>query len=85
MHHAKRNAWVPYDELSTGERWEAALDVAIPVIGKGGVLPCSQESWQGLDEPSRKHVAKVCQANKVWLISAEVGDGDLTVTEYTAE
>ncbi len=85
VHHAKRNAWVPYDELSTGERWEAALDVAIPVIGEDGVLPCSQEAWQGLDEPSRKHVAKVCQANKVWLISAEVGDGDLTVTEYTAE
>jgi len=82
--HEGRGKLVDYDSLSTGERWEAALDVAIAVVGEGGVIPVSQEGWQGLDEESRKHVAKRCKAAKVWLVSAEVADGPLAVTEYTA-
>lgn len=83
-YHDGRGDWVPYDELSEGERWKAALGIAIKAVGPGGVIPTAQEAWQSLDESARQWVAKTLQNAKVWLISGMVGEGDLRVEEYKA-
>lgn len=82
VEHERRGKFVPYDELSEGERWAIALGYAIRVVGEGGVIPVTQESWQSLGESARRKVLEVCRENKVWLISAQVENCDLTVVEY---
>lgn len=79
--HERRNDWVPFDQLSEGERWRASLQIAIDAVGEGGVLPCRQEAWQALDQDARALVIKMCQEGKVWLISGEVGEGQLRVED----
>lgn len=79
MHYAPRDKWLPLDELSEGERWEACLDVAIEAVGEGGVIPVKQEAWQSLDVESRNAVAGRCRKAKVWLVTGEVSEGPLRV------
>lgn len=45
-----------YDELSMGARRKIALDIAIDSVGESGLIPLSQESWEGLDPQARKHI-----------------------------
>lgn len=85
VEHPGRGHWVAIDELSEGERWEVGLAVAIEAVGPGGVIPVRQEAWQSLDSESRRAIAKQCKAAKVYLVSAEVGEGDLRVEEYDGE
>ncbi|MCR9295441.1 MAG: AAA family ATPase [bacterium] len=73
---------VDYQELSEGERWEIALDVAIDAVGCGGVIPCSQEAWQALDTESKEAIAGQCKAAHVWLVTGEVDDGPLRVESF---
>jgi len=80
--HARRGKHVLFDELSMGERWSVAMHYAIGVVGEGGVIPVSQEAWQSLDSDNRQIVLDLCRAHKVWVISAQVEDCELTVAEY---
>ena len=80
--HDKREQWIPIDELSTGEKWQAILPIAIQAVGEGGVLPATQEAWQALDPAGKEWVAATCKVEKVWLISAEVTSGELHVEEF---
>lgn len=81
-YHDKREAWIPIDELSTGEKWEATLPIAIQAVGEGGVIPVVQEAFQALDPAGKEWVAATCKNEKVWLISAEVTSGELRVEEF---
>ena len=76
-----RKKLVPYDELSDGERWIVALQYAIDAVGQGGVIPVSQEAWQGLDTKHRKIALKKCKENKVWLLAGEKSDTPLQVDQ----
>lgn len=63
-----------YADLSHGERWKLALDIAVANfkrLGVPGILPIPQEAWEGLDGRNRR------------LIADHVAETDLIV--FTAE
>lgn len=75
----KRDKWVDFNDLSEGQRWSAAMQIAIDAVGEGGVLPVRQEAWQALSPKSRKAIAEQLSEAKCWLISGEVAEGELRV------
>lgn len=79
----KRGKFVPFEELSTGEKWRVALEYAIAAVGEGGLVPVSQEAWQALGPELKIEIAKQLQAAKVWLVTGEVSDGELRIEEFT--
>lgn len=85
VQHDRRKKAVPFDKLSTGERWRVAMEYAIAAVGAGGVIPLHQEAWQSLGPELKAAVAKQCHEAKVWLISASVEDGgELRVEDFDA-
>lgn len=78
MHEGREKA-VPYDELSTGERWGEAIKLAAKQLEPGGIIFASQEAWQSLDTVRKAEVVAHCEAAKVWLASGEIMDGPLEV------
>ena len=71
--HPKRGD-IPFAELSTGERWRFAIQVAVCGVGEGGLLVIPQDAWQDLDPPNRKQIAKLAAAEGVVIITAECSD-----------
>lgn len=67
-----------FGELSHGERWRVALDIAIGSVGAGGLLAIPQEAWEGLDSDNRAAVASAAKAGDVLVITAECDDGPLS-------
>lgn len=74
-----------FSELSAGERWRLALDVAIDAVGENGVVPIGQEAWEGLDPDNRAAIAEHARQREVWIVTAEADDGDLRAEVYSAE
>ncbi|MCB1767470.1 MAG: AAA family ATPase [Candidatus Competibacteraceae bacterium] len=66
-----------YSELSMGERWRIALDIAIAAVGKGGLLVIPQEAWEGLDPPNREAIAQQAKSARVVILTAECADSEL--------
>lgn len=69
-----------YADLSMGERWRIALEIAIAVVGEGGLLVIPQEAWEGLDQQNREAIAKQAKAARVVILTAECSD-----SEFSAE
>jgi hypothetical protein len=59
-----------YSDLSHGERWTIALDIAIAAVGERGLIPVQQEAWESLDYEHQVQIDKQCRAAKVWLVTA---------------
>ena len=78
---SKRKKAVPFDDLSTGERWKCAMTYAIAAVGEGGVIPLVQESWQSLAPELQFEVSEMCKEAKVWIVTAKVTDGELRIEE----
>lgn len=78
----KRGSAVPYDELSTGEKWKIAMEYAIATVGTGGVIPLSQEAWQALGPELKSAIAEQAREAKVCVITGEVGGGSLRLEEF---
>ena len=66
-----------YAELSMGERWRIALDIAIAAVGEGGLLVIPQEAWEGLDPQNREAIAQQAKAARVVILTAECADSEL--------
>jgi hypothetical protein len=66
-----------YAELSMGERWRIALEIAIAAVGEGGLLVIPQEAWEGLDPQNRDAIAKQAKAARVVILTAECADSEL--------
>ncbi|MBK8271132.1 MAG: hypothetical protein IPK83_23585 [Planctomycetes bacterium] len=69
-----------YADLSMGERWRIALEIAIAAVGEGGLLVIPQEAWEGLDPLNREAIAKQAKAARVVILTAECSD-----SEFSAE
>lgn len=67
----------PFAELSHGERWRLALDLAAQGLAKGSVLPVCQEAYESLDPENRQFVRMLAKERGIVLVSAEATDGDL--------
>ena len=63
-----------YSDLSAGERWRIALDIAIQAVGTGGLLVIPQEAWEGLDPANRAAIDAQAKAEKVVVLTAECSD-----------
>lgn len=66
-----------FSELSTGERWRLAIEIATKAVGASGLLVVRQEAYEGLDPDNRRIVAEHARALKVVILTAEADDGDL--------
>lgn len=71
-----------YQELSLGERWRVALDIAVRAVGAGGVLVVPQEAWEGLDPINRAAIAERVAGTGVVLVTAECDETDLSAEVY---
>ena len=68
----------PYDDLSDGERWHLAVQIAINKsqelerkTGKRAILYLNQEAFQGLDHKRRRAINQQLKGSGVVLIGAE--------------
>ena len=78
-----------FADLSAGERWRIALDVAIDAAGPESVQTIKQEAWEGLDYEARKAVWEHALARRALIITAEAprtaeeDPGEIQAVEYS--
>lgn len=65
-----------FAELSEGERWRIALDIAIDAVGPRGLLTIPQTAFEGLNKPSRDSIADHLRSRGATGITAEVTEDD---------
>lgn len=73
-----------FADLSHGEKWKIALDVAIEAVGSGGVLVCPQEAYEGLDPINRQLIADHLAGTGVVMFTAEATDDPEVTAEVLA-
>lgn len=75
-----------FSDLSDGERWKIALDIAADQVGENGLLVIEQKAWEGLDFDNRIAVARHAVNRNVTILTAEASrggaSGELTATVY---
>lgn len=74
-----------YSDLSEGERWKMALDIAVAALGDRGLLVVPQSAWEGLDPTNRAMIAGCAKAAGVVVITAECDQGDLVAVAHEQE
>jgi len=79
----KRGKYIPFDELSQGEAYSIAIDIAASVLGVGGVFVLSQAAWGELNDRSRAEVAIRCREKGCTMLTAQATlDPELVATIY---
>jgi len=74
---AHRRGEIPFEELSHGERWTVALDVAIDAVGPDGLLSIAQDAWESLDPENRALINEHAKRRKAVILTAEASLGEL--------
>lgn len=70
-----------FSELSDGERWKIALDVAIDAVGETGLIGIPQVAWEGLNNRVRMLINEHAKLRKATIVTAEVTeDKELSVS-----
>lgn len=64
----------PFSELSPGERWRLALEIAAEQVGRGGMVTVPQEAWESLDPTNRREIAQIARDVGVVILTAEASD-----------
>ncbi len=73
-----------FSDLSHGERWKIALDIAIDALGEGkdrGVIVVPQPAFEGLDDENRRLIAAHLKERGVVGITAECSEDEQIVAE----
>lgn len=68
--HAVRGT-IPFEDLSAGERWRVAIDLAADQVGKGGLIVIDQEGWEGLDAYVRPELHQHALEREIYVVTAE--------------
>jgi energy-coupling factor transporter ATP-binding protein EcfA2 len=71
----------PMAEMSHGQRWTVAIELAAAASPEHGIVVISQEGWEGLDPTHRKLVRDLLLEKNLCAITAESDDGQLRVEE----
>lgn len=72
-----------FAELSHGERWKLAIDVALEQLGNRGVIVIPQEAWEGCDEFARAAISEHAKERGVVILTAECSiEESITASEY---
>lgn len=66
-----------FGELSDGERWRLALDIAIQAVGQGGEITLAQHAWEGLDFDNRRAIAQQARDGGILIYTAQADEGEL--------
>ena len=66
----------PYSDLSHGERWKLAIDIAVEYLPDGGLLVIPQESYEGLSNENRQLIDRHAKERGVVILTAAVSDSD---------
>ena len=66
----------PFAELSPGERWRIALEIAAEQVGPGGLVTVPQEAWEALDPVHREEVAEIARRVGVVILTAEAAENE---------
>jgi len=74
----------PFGELSPGERWRIALEVAAQQVGRGGLVTVPQEAWEALDPVNRAEIAQIARQVGVVILTAEADAAETIQTEIMA-
>lgn len=69
-----RRGVTPFAELSDGERWKLAIDVATTCLPSHAVFFISQEGWEALDPINRSLVDEHARSHGVTILTAEASD-----------
>lgn len=67
----------PFSELSHGERWTIALDLAAAGLPAGSVLPVCQEAFESLDPSNREFIAGLAKERGIVIVTALATGGEL--------
>lgn len=70
-----------FAELSHGERWKLALDIAVDAfrrVDKPGLLVIPQEAWESLDGTNRRLIAEHIRETDLAIVTAEAARGDVS-------
>jgi len=78
---ATRRGATYFSDLSHGERWRIALDVAIEAVGQRGVLVIPQGAWEGLDPDNRAAIADHVRGRGAVVLTAEATNGEAVSAE----
>jgi hypothetical protein len=74
-----------FAELSDGERWKLALDIAIDAVGNRGYLMIPQWAWGELQPANRRAIAEHLRKRGAVAYTAEAADVDgIIAEEYDA-
>lgn len=77
-----------YADLSEGERWDLAIDLAESALseieGRRKLLTIPQSAWEGLAPALRDRIHQRAVKLGIHVITAAVSDGDLRAEEYAA-
>lgn len=73
-----------FADLSHGERWKIALDIAIDAVGERGVFTIPQEAFESLDSQNRNMIAEHLAGSKVVVVTAEASDDEEIQAEVYA-
>lgn len=71
-----------FAELSHGERWRIALDIAIDAVGEGGILVIPQEAYESLDPLNRDAIHKQSAERVVSILTGEASADEEIVAEH---
>lgn len=52
----ERGKSIPYHELSDGQKYRIAIDIAAERVGPGGLVTINQVGWEGIDEDNRAEI-----------------------------
>ena len=74
-----------FAELSHGERWKMALDIAIDAVGPKGVLTVPQEAFESLDGINRRLIADHVRGTGVVILTAEASEDEELIAEVYGE
>lgn len=72
-----------FGELSDGQRWKLALDIAIDVLGENGLIVIPQWAWGELQPANKKAIAEQARERGVLIYTAAATDGEgIEASEY---
>jgi hypothetical protein len=60
-----------FSDLSHGERWKLAIDIAVDQLGSQGIVVLPQEAFEGLDPIARSVIHEHAKLRKVLVLTAE--------------
>jgi hypothetical protein len=66
-----------FADLSDGERWKVALDLAIDALGDARILAISQLAWEGLDADARAAINAHAKQRQTVIVTAEADHNEI--------